>query len=58
MSNLKCAKCGCRIKPGQLYIAKGPRHVACPNEREIAHAKRMDASREGTELDTQDTFGR
>jgi hypothetical protein len=41
MSNLKCAKCGCRIKPGQLYIVRGPRHVACPNEREIAHAKRM-----------------
>ena len=45
--NLKCAKCGCRIKSGQLYIGtfKGhaiwPRHVACPNEREIAHAKRM-----------------
>jgi hypothetical protein len=53
--NLKCRKCGCQIKPGQLYIRKPldhpdfdldehrswPRHVACPNEREIAHAKRM-----------------
>jgi hypothetical protein len=43
MSNLKCAKCGCQIKPRQLYIRgpRAPRHVACPRPHEIAHAKRV-----------------
>lgn len=41
-----CVRCGCEIKPGQLYIPKpkrtpGPAHVACPTASEIAHAKRM-----------------
>lgn len=38
---LNCVKCGCRIKPGQMYLTAGKCHVACPRPHEIAHAKRM-----------------
>jgi hypothetical protein len=51
-ARLMCAKCVCRIKPGQLYVRHGrseisggvvfgPIHVACPTGREIDHAVRI-----------------
>jgi hypothetical protein len=38
-----CVRCFTPIVGGQLYMAHlvGPVHVACPTDRQIAHAERM-----------------
>jgi hypothetical protein len=51
-TRLMCVTCLHRIKPGQLYVRHGRSerhgnivygsiHVACPTEREVAHAERI-----------------
>jgi hypothetical protein len=45
MTGATCTRCGDVILPGQMYRLVGRYrlvvHIACPTERQIAHARRM-----------------